>query len=103
MAVSPFARTEVPAYVPPSQALNLGDQGPAVLSVQQRLAQLGYYPGPADGAYGSDLEEAVWAFKEVQGLPLLNGSSLIGPDFEAALVNPQPPLSLVPPPTRRQT
>jgi Putative peptidoglycan binding domain/L,D-transpeptidase catalytic domain len=96
----PFARAPVGVrpgvYVPPSQDLSLGDQGAAVLSVQQRLAQLGYYPGPIDGEYGSDLEEAVWAFKEVQGLPLLSGSSLIGPDFDAALVNPQPPQALVP-------
>jgi len=100
LAVSPHARgsTEVRpgVYVPPSQDLSLGDQGPAVLSVQQRLAQLGYYPGPTDGVYGPDLEEAVWAFKEVQGLPLLNGSSYIGPDFLAALAYPVQPQALVP-------
>lgn len=83
-------------YAPPSQNLYLGDSGAAVLSVQARLAQLGYYPGPVDGKYSVDLEEAVWAFKEVQGLPLLRGSSLIGPAMRQDLVNPKPPPVLVP-------
>ena len=47
-----------------------GNKGAAVKSVQRRLAQLHYYPGPMDGKYGADLEQAVWAFKEVQGLPM---------------------------------
>jgi lipoprotein-anchoring transpeptidase ErfK/SrfK len=38
----------------------------------------------------------VWAFKEVQGLALLNGSSLIGPAFRHDLVNPRLPKALVP-------
>ncbi|HEY7324339.1 MAG TPA: peptidoglycan-binding domain-containing protein, partial [Streptosporangiaceae bacterium] len=84
------------AYVPPGQNLVLGDSGAAVASVQARLAQLGYYPGPVDGTYSADLEEAVWAFKEVQGLPLLSGSSLIGPVMRDDLVNPKPPPVLVP-------
>jgi lipoprotein-anchoring transpeptidase ErfK/SrfK len=99
MAVSPEKRTTAEAtqaYVPPSQDLYLGNQGLAVRSVQARLAELGYYPGPVDGKYGPDLEEAVWAFKEVQGLPLLRGSSLIGPVMRHDLVNPKSPPVLVP-------
>jgi lipoprotein-anchoring transpeptidase ErfK/SrfK len=84
------------AYLPPGQNLVFGDSGAAVASVQTRLAQLGYYPGPVDGKYSTDLEEAVWAFKEVQGLPLLGGSSLIGPVMRDDLVNPKPPPVLVP-------
>jgi peptidoglycan hydrolase-like protein with peptidoglycan-binding domain len=83
-------------YVPPNQDINFGDSGPAVLSVQERLAQLGYYPGPIDGEYGADLQQAVWAFKEVQGIPVTGGNSVIGPDFRQDLVNPQPPPDLVP-------
>ena len=85
-----------PAYVPPGQDLSLGDSGAAVASVQARLAQLGYYPGAVDGKYGPDLEEAVWAFKEAQGIPLLGGSSVIGPVMRQDLVNPAPPPVLVP-------
>jgi peptidoglycan hydrolase-like protein with peptidoglycan-binding domain len=86
----------VAGYVPPSQNINYGDSGPAVQSVQARLAQLGYYPGPIDGEYGPDLQQAVWAFKEVQGLPVTGGNSVIGPYFRQDLVNPKPPPNLVP-------
>ena len=52
----------------PAQALAPGTTGPQVLLLQQRLAALKYYPGPADGRFGPDTLEAVWAFQEVQGL-----------------------------------
>jgi peptidoglycan hydrolase-like protein with peptidoglycan-binding domain len=48
-------------------------RGAAVRALQQRLAQLHYYPGPANGHFGIDTLEAVWAFKEVQGLPTTAG------------------------------
>jgi peptidoglycan hydrolase-like protein with peptidoglycan-binding domain len=83
------------AYVPPTINLSLGNRGPAVRSVQRRLNALGYYAGPADGQYGQDLEEAVWAFKEVQGLPMNGGSSVITRAFRHALINPRPPHVLV--------
>ncbi len=80
------------SYVPPATKLHLGEHGPAVRSVQRRLNQLGYYAGPVDGQYGSDLEEAVWAFKEVQGLPLNNATdSIMARPFFNALVNPRQP------------
>ncbi len=75
-------------YVPPTINLSIGDHGPAVRSVQKRLNALGYYAGPADGRYGPDLEEAVWAFKEVQGLPMNGGSSVITRAFRHALDQP---------------
>jgi peptidoglycan hydrolase-like protein with peptidoglycan-binding domain len=67
--------------------------GAAVLQVQQRLAALKYYPGPADGEFGADTEEAVWAFQEAQGLPV---SGTVGPQTQAALANPRSPAVLVP-------
>jgi peptidoglycan hydrolase-like protein with peptidoglycan-binding domain len=78
-------------YVPPGKNLYFGNRGPAVSSVQRRLNQLGYFAGPADGQYGYDLEEAVWAFKEVEGLPMTAGNSVITAAFRSALVNPRPP------------
>jgi peptidoglycan hydrolase-like protein with peptidoglycan-binding domain len=85
------------AYVPPGTDLYFGDTGSAVTSVQQRLNQLGYYAGPADGTYGVDLEEAVWAFREVQGLPMApKRNSVITAAFEAALIRPKPPKVLAP-------
>jgi lipoprotein-anchoring transpeptidase ErfK/SrfK len=67
--------------------------GAAVLQLQQRLAALKYYPGPADGQFGPDTEEAVWAFQETQGLP---ASGTVGPQMQAALADPHSPAVLVP-------
>ena len=84
------------AYVPPGHDLFYGNKGAAVRSVQRRLAALHYYPGPVDGKYGADLEQAVWAFKEVQGLPMTAGSnSVITYAFRRALVHPKRPWVLI--------
>jgi hypothetical protein len=83
-------------YVPPRHDLYYGNKGAAVKSVQRRLAQLHYYPGPMDGKYGADLEQAVWAFKEVQGLPMNQWSnSVITYAFRRALVHPKRPRVLI--------
>jgi Putative peptidoglycan binding domain/L,D-transpeptidase catalytic domain len=73
--------------------LAAGMSGPAVLQLQQRLAALKYYPGPADGRFGTDTLEAVWAFQEAQGL---TPSGTVGPQTAAALANPRDPAVLVP-------
>jgi peptidoglycan hydrolase-like protein with peptidoglycan-binding domain len=84
------------AYVPPGHDLYFGSKGAAVRSVQRRLAQLHYYPGPIDGRYGQDLEEAVWAFKEVQGLPMNAATnSVVTYAFRRALVHPKRPWVLI--------
>jgi lipoprotein-anchoring transpeptidase ErfK/SrfK len=84
-------------YVPPTKDLYFGDSGSAVKSVQRRLNQLGYYAGPVDGQYGNDLEEAVWAFKGVQGLPInAYSNSIITYAFRKALVHPKAYQALVP-------
>jgi lipoprotein-anchoring transpeptidase ErfK/SrfK len=83
-------------YVPPRHDLHYGNKGAAVKSVQRRLAQLHYYPGPVDGKYGADLEQAVWAFKEVQGLPMnAYSNSVITYAFRRALVHPKRPRALI--------
>jgi peptidoglycan hydrolase-like protein with peptidoglycan-binding domain len=94
---SPNARAAATTYVPPAENLYFGDHGAAVKSVQKRLNQLGYYAGPADGQYGNDLEEAVWAFKEVQGLPMnASSNSIITYKFRKDLVHPKAPYSKYP-------
>lgn len=81
-----------PQYVPPGRPLRLGDHGAAVRSLQRRLAQLKYYPGPIDGKFGSDTREAVWAFEEVQGIGVTAANSAeIGRKAEHALVHPKLP------------
>ncbi len=79
-----------PTYVPAQRTLNYGMHGNDVTALQQRLAQLEYYPGPADGQFGSDTLEAVWAFQEVQGL---SADGIVGPLTHHALVSPRAPQS----------
>jgi len=67
--------------------------GPAVAGLQQRLAALKYYPGPADGRFGTDTLEAVWAFQEVQGLSV---EDAVSSAMQRALARPRLPAVLVP-------
>jgi peptidoglycan hydrolase-like protein with peptidoglycan-binding domain len=95
--------TSASPYVPPSKPLHYGQKGDAVRSVQRRLAQLHYYPGPIDGVYGQDTLEAAWAFREVQGLRVTtaNAAEPINMAFLKALVHPKQPWRLVRSPANR--
>jgi hypothetical protein len=84
----------VPA--PASGTLRPGMQGAAVRRLQQRLAQLHYYPGAVNGRFGTGTLEAVWAFKEVQGLATTAGADQVDPAMQQALARPQLPPVLVP-------
>jgi lipoprotein-anchoring transpeptidase ErfK/SrfK len=104
-SASPAARTRAAAvagaaaaaYVPPGRVLALGMHGPAVRSLQQRLAALRYYPGRIDGQFGLDTLEAVWAFKEVQGFPITFANQhVVSIAVERRLVSPRAPKVLVP-------
>jgi putative peptidoglycan binding protein/CHAP domain-containing protein len=69
--------------------------GEAVLQIQKRLAQLGYAPGIADGAYGPTTAAAVNAFQRDHDL---NVDGIVGPQTLAALeVATPPPAGTVPP------
>jgi hypothetical protein len=91
------ARASAPAYVPPAKILTLGMRGAAVRRLQVRLAALKYYPGPIDGQFGLDTLEAVWAFKETQGL-IVNSADQdeVSRATERALEHPRAPKVLVP-------
>jgi lipoprotein-anchoring transpeptidase ErfK/SrfK len=94
--VTPAARPPAP-YLPPGRLLRLGMHGPAVRRLQMRLASLKYYPGPVDGQFGFDTLEAIWAFKETQGLPINNANQdVVSRVTERALVHPRAPKVLVP-------
>ena len=84
------ARVTSPAYVPAKRTLAYGMQGNDVKALQQRLTQLTYYAGAANGQFGSDTLEAVWAFQEVQGL---STDGVVGSQTEHALVSPRAPQS----------
>lgn len=49
-------------------AMRMGDQGPLVKALQERLAALGYATGRADGIYGNRMRAAVLAFQAENGL-----------------------------------
>ena len=87
---APAPASSAPA---PAQVLQPGMRGPAVAQLQQRLAVLKYYPGPADGRFGPDTLEAVWAFQEVQGLPV---EDAVSSAMQRALADPRLPAVLVP-------
>ena len=87
------ARTVRAAPVAAAGTLRLGMRDEAVKQLQQRLAVLKYYPGPIDGQFGLDTEEAVWAFQEVQGLP---GEDYVDSATQRALAHPRAPKVLVP-------
>jgi peptidoglycan hydrolase-like protein with peptidoglycan-binding domain len=101
-AATPWPAGRGPAAVvarpitPGPAVLRPGMRGGAVRALQRRLAQLHYYPGAANGHFGIDTLEAVWAFKEVQGLPTTAGPDDVSPDMQRALAAPRPPAVLVP-------
>jgi len=73
-------------YVAPARTLRYGMTGADVKALQQRLAALKYYPGAADGVFGTYTLEAVWAFQEVQRLGV---DGIVGPATKYALVHPR--------------
>ena len=87
------ARVTPSAYVPAKRTLKDGMHGSDVRALQQRLAQLKYYPGTADGQFGSSTLEAVWAFQEVQGL---SANGVVGAHTARALVSPRAPQTRYP-------
>lgn len=66
------AATPVQTFSSPASAddgiLQLGDVGPDVTDLQQRLSNLGYYQGPIDGNFGEGTQSAVIQFQERNGL-----------------------------------
>lgn len=63
-----------------------GDSGAAVTELQQRLTQLGYWLGTADGQFGVLTSQAVMAFQKVHGL---NRSGAVDAATRAALAAPR--------------
>ncbi len=82
-----LARSVAPPYAAPTRVLKYGVKGGDVKSLQERLAALKYYPGTADGIFGADTLEALWAFQEVQGVPV---TGQVDAATAKALVVPHP-------------
>ncbi len=67
VAPAPELSTDTQGSPPPIEldhALSLGMTGSTVKAVQDRLRQLGFDPGPSDGAFGPATERAVWAYEK---------------------------------------
>lgn len=60
--------TWVNGWLVPDRILRLYDSGDDVLSVQNRLRELKYFSGIADGKYGTGTATAVMAFQSAHGL-----------------------------------
>ena len=100
-----FAATPTPAptIAPALNTLRQGDRGNEVVSLQQRLIQLGFLTGKADGSYGIATASAGVAFQKANGLVrdgVAGGKTLeklYSPQAVGAPVatpSPTPPLSL---------
>ena len=61
----------VPAPVTPvpGKALAVGQKGPDVQQLQQRLTEMGYWLPGVDGSYSAATQHAVTAFQKANGLP----------------------------------
>jgi peptidoglycan hydrolase-like protein with peptidoglycan-binding domain len=64
----PPTTTTLPPDPAADGTLRLGEEGDAVLALQRRLVELGYWMGEPDGSYGQLTRQAVMAFQKVEGL-----------------------------------
>ncbi len=74
----------------PPQKLKIGAKGPDVLALQQRLTELGYWNGKADGKFGGTTQQAVYALQKAAGI---GRDGTVGPKTLKALdqgVRPKP-------------
>jgi lipoprotein-anchoring transpeptidase ErfK/SrfK len=93
-ATSPPGTVSPPATSRPSpRTLTLGMRGADVRQLQARLAELHYHPGTADGRFGQDTLEALWAFQAVNGMTV---TGVAGAATWQALAQPRQPGVLVP-------
>lgn len=91
-ANAPGAAVTAAPITAPRKTLKLGAKGKSVVWLQQRLTELGYRPGKADGRYGGATLAAVWAFQKVNGI---KPTSTIASRTWTALETPKAPKVLV--------
>jgi peptidoglycan hydrolase-like protein with peptidoglycan-binding domain len=66
----------------PVQKLKTGAKGAQVVALQQRLTELGYWNGKADGSFGSVTQQAIYALQKAAGL---GRDGVVGPKTQKAL------------------
>jgi peptidoglycan hydrolase-like protein with peptidoglycan-binding domain len=74
--------SSAPATPEPKRKLKSGLEGPDVLALQQRLTELGYWNGEADGRFGSTTQQAVYAVQKAAGI---RRDGTVGPNTRKAL------------------
>jgi peptidoglycan hydrolase-like protein with peptidoglycan-binding domain len=77
---------------PPDEALERGDEGPAVEAMQRALNGARYVAGPADGVYGTKTRYGVVAFQKANGF---EPDGVVGPEEWVRIMRelrPSPPL-----------
>ncbi len=67
-SASASSQPEQAATAPKDDKLRRGDKGAQVVALQQRLAELGYWNGRADGSFGLLTQQAVYALQKAAGL-----------------------------------
>lgn len=77
-----------------ARPVTTGSVGEDVKKVQQRLTELGFAPGPADGVFGDVTQQAVWAYKKLvlkisrQELDEGNNATAVTPEMWLAMQDP---------------
>lgn len=71
-----------PTASPKPQKLRSGVKGARVVALQQRLTELGYWNGKADGTFGGQTQQAVYALQKAAGL---SRDGVVGPKTQQAL------------------
>jgi peptidoglycan hydrolase-like protein with peptidoglycan-binding domain len=80
---TPIVKTQL------DRTLAKGMVGDDVKQVQQRLTDLGFVPGPADGVFGDETRKAVWAYEKlVLGVPSNAPTGQVTPAMWDAMQDP---------------
>jgi lipoprotein-anchoring transpeptidase ErfK/SrfK len=81
-ASAPAPAPAAPKPKPKPQKLKSGAKGAKVVALQQRLNELGYWNGKADGTFGGQTQQAVYALQKAAGL---GRDGVVGPKTEKAI------------------
>ena len=77
---TPTPSTSTPPAAP--KKLKVGAKGAAVVALQERLTELGYWNGKADGNFGGTTQQAVYALQKAAGI---GRDGTVGPKTQKAL------------------
>lgn len=92
VTASPAPTTPQPEYT----ALRPGNEGKRVQELQEKLIELGFLTGKADGQYGPKTKEAVTAYQRRSGL---KADGIAGKETLTRLYSADPMLTPTPPPS----